>query len=133
MSFDMDPDHDTHGECRREIQSLQAKVEQLEKRVEAEYQRGLEEGASGQAIKEIHGRERFLAELKTDQTIEIERLQTSADRLAYTCAQAVMQGTIGSRSAIGDALLQFLQVGGIDGPKTVPEWMAAHKAAQGGE
>ncbi len=41
-------------------------VEQLERKVKEEHQRGLEEGSSCQAILEIQGRERFLAELKKD-------------------------------------------------------------------
>jgi len=47
-----------------EIVSLDAKIERLQEHAESEYQRGLEEGRSCQAILEIQGRERFLAELR---------------------------------------------------------------------
>ncbi len=53
-----------------------------------------------------------------------------ANRLAYHCARAVVRGDIGSRSTIGDALLDFLEVGGLDGPNDVPTWIAKYEAAQ---
>jgi len=46
-----------------------------------------------------------------------------ADRLAYECAKAIERGAIGSRSAIGDALLDYLQIGHPDGPPDVPTWI----------
>lgn len=41
-------------------------IKRLKTHVEHEYRRGLEEGSSCQAILEIQGQERFLAELKKD-------------------------------------------------------------------
>ena len=43
----------------------------------------------------------------------------AADRLAYEVAKAVGRGAIGSRSAIGDALLDYLGIGTLDGPSDV--------------
>ncbi len=57
------------------IRDKLGEIEQLQKHAETEYQRGLEEGSSCQAILEIQGRERFLAELKTEQQDEIKRLR----------------------------------------------------------
>lgn len=34
MSFDMEPDHDEHGLCKHEIDSLTAKIERLEAEIE---------------------------------------------------------------------------------------------------
>jgi hypothetical protein len=69
-----------------------------------------------------------------DRVAELEKERDSfdkqaADRLAYACAGAVMQRAVGSRSAIGDALLDYLQIGGMDGPQTTPEWMERYEAA----
>jgi hypothetical protein len=54
----------------------------------------------------------------------------AADRLAYACAQAIQRGTIHTRSAVDDALLAYLDIGGLDGPRDVPTWMAQYEAAQ---
>lgn len=51
-----------------------------------------------------------------------------ADALAYQCALLVMRGLLDSRSGVADALLNYLNVGGLDGPKDVPEWMRAYEA-----
>ncbi len=50
-----------------------------------------------------------------------------ADRLAYACARQILAGRIDSRSAIGDALLDYLEVGDIRGPKDVPSWMTEYE------
>ncbi len=63
-----------------------------------------------------------------EQEVKLETLRRKADRLAYHCANAVARRVVGSRSAIGDALLDYLEVGGMDGPKTVPEWVEKHEA-----
>jgi len=47
----------------------------------------------------------------------------TADRLAYMCAKAIMRGDIRTRSAIDDALLDYLEVGGVGGPPDVPSWV----------
>lgn len=46
-----------------------------------------------------------------------------ADRLAYAVAQLIQQRVIDTRSEAGDALLDYLDIGGPDGPKDVPSWM----------
>ncbi len=51
------------------------------------------------------------------------RLAQGADRLAHAAAIEVQRGAIDSRSAIGDALLDYLRVGQVDGPSSVPEWL----------
>lgn len=50
-----------------------------------------------------------------------------ADRLAYACARQVTAGKLDSRSAIADALLDYLRIGHPGGPQSVPEWMAAYE------
>jgi hypothetical protein len=46
----------------------------------------------------------------------------AGDRLAYAVAKAIQRGTVGTRSAIDDALLDYLAIGGLDGPLDVLEW-----------
>ena len=53
-----------------------------------------------------------------------------ADRLAYECARQIRLGKIDARSGIGDALLDYLHIGGIDGPSSVPEWMRQYDVRQ---
>lgn len=74
------------------------------------------------------------AELHHELVAELERLQRAADQLAYHCAMAVELRTVGSRSGIGDALLDYLEIGSIDGPETVPAWVKQYEAdaAKGG-
>jgi hypothetical protein len=57
----------------------------------------------------------------------------AADRLAREVARLIDIRIVGSRSAVADALLDYLQVGGIEGPKSVPEWCEAHDAKGGGQ
>ena len=45
-----------------------------------------------------------------------------ADRLAREVARLVNSKVIDSRSRASDAMLDYLQVGWVDGPTTVPEW-----------
>lgn len=54
----------------------------------------------------------------------------AADRLAYEVAKAVGRGSIGSRSAVGDALLDYLGIGTLDGPSDVPTWIEQYEAIQ---
>ena len=61
---------------------------------------------------------------------EIERLRLGADRLAYECATAIVRGRIRPRSRISDRLEDYLEIGGIDGPATVPEWIEQYEAAK---
>lgn len=53
----------------------------------------------------------------------------AADSLAYQCAIAVRQGRIGTRSGIADALLDYLDIGGPGGPKSVSEWIKQYVAS----
>ena len=50
-----------------------------------------------------------------------------ADKLAYEVARAIERGTIRTRSAIDDALLDYLNIGGVGGPDTVPAWMEEYQ------
>ena len=52
-----------------------------------------------------------------------------ADRLAYECARQVIANNIDSRSGIGDALLDYLRVGGPGYPDSVPGWMEEYEKA----
>ena len=52
----------------------------------------------------------------------------AADRLAYHVAMLVLHRVIDARSAAADALLDYLEVGGLDGPKSVPEWVEGYEA-----
>lgn len=52
-----------------------------------------------------------------------------ADRLAYECARQILLGRIGSRSGIGDALLDYLRIGQPDGHDSVPDWMEQYEAS----
>lgn len=54
-------------------------------------------------------------------------LWASANRLAYQVARLVLRDRISSRSGASDALLDYLNVGGIDGPKDVCEWVRAYE------
>jgi len=63
--------------------------------------------------------------LDLDQHSLRQRL-VAADKLAYEVAIAVMNGKFDERSAISDALLMYLNIGGIEGPKTVPEWITKY-------
>lgn len=47
----------------------------------------------------------------------------AADALAYECAKAVRSGRLDARSGIADALLDYLDVGGLGGPMDVLTWM----------
>ena len=50
-----------------------------------------------------------------------------ADRLAYEVALAIQRGTIGTRSAVDDALLDYLRIGCIRGPQDVPTWIQSYE------
>lgn len=54
----------------------------------------------------------------------------AADCLAYACAKAIIRGDVRSRSAIDDALLAYLDIGGLDGFATVPEWVEKYESVQ---
>ena len=49
--------------------------------------------------------------------------QNSADRLAYEVAKLVVNGKLDARSAASDALLDYLMIGQLGAPSTVPAWM----------
>lgn len=57
----------------------------------------------------------------------------AADRLAYQVAKAILRGSIRTRTGVSDALEDYLEIGGIDGPKTVPEWVERYEAAEAGK
>ena len=50
-------------------------------------------------------------------------LKIKADRMARAIARLVELRTISSRSEASDAMLDYINVGGLDGPATVPEWI----------
>jgi hypothetical protein len=49
--------------------------------------------------------------------------QIGADRLAYECAKLIQSGKLDSRSLVGDALLDYMEIGHPDKPQDVPTWM----------
>ena len=55
----------------------------------------------------------------------------AADRMAYEIARLVKAGRIDERSRASDAALDYMQVGGIDGPKSAPEWVDAYELRNG--
>ena len=65
--------------------------------------------------------------------VDVAHWRVAADRLAYECARAVERRTIGPRSGVGDALLDYLEVGQVDGPCSVPEWVEQYEAARAEE
>lgn len=110
------------------ITDLEAEIERLRCELQGAHQDGELSGIS----KASEPRDKIIDTLNA----EIERLRADAerfdrrgaDKLAYECARAVQEGRVGSRSAIGDALLNYLEVGGMDGPRSVPEWMEKYAA-----
>lgn len=53
-----------------------------------------------------------------------------ADKLAYECARQILLNRVDSRSGIGDALLNYLHIGGGPGtPDSVPQWMKEYEKA----
>ncbi len=54
-----------------------------------------------------------------------------ADRMAYEIARLVKLGRIDERSAASDAMLAYMRIGGVDGPRSVPEWVEAYEIKQG--
>ena len=53
--------------------------------------------------------------------------KVAADELAYQCARLVKAGVLGSRSAVGDALLGYLRIGSPGWPADVPTWMIEYE------
>jgi hypothetical protein len=49
--------------------------------------------------------------------------ERAADKLAYEVALAIHRRELGERSGISDALLNYLNIGGIGWFDTVPEWI----------
>ena len=56
--------------------------------------------------------------------------QIGADRLAYEVCRLVQNRVIGTRSAAGDALLDYLEIGHVGGPRDVPSWMDKFENSQ---
>ena len=54
----------------------------------------------------------------------------AADKLAYHVAVAIANGWIATRSAIDDALLNYLEIGGVDGPTDVPTWIDEYEKSR---
>lgn len=57
----------------------------------------------------------------------------AADKLAYEVAKCIERGFIGTRSGPSDALLNYLNVGGLGGPKSVPEWIENYELKESQE
>ncbi len=53
--------------------------------------------------------------------------EIAADKLAYECARQIELRRIGERSGIGDALLNYMEIGFPGGPDDVPSWMAEYR------
>lgn len=51
----------------------------------------------------------------------------TADRMAYEIAALVRSGRVDARSSVSDAALEYMQVGWIDGPKSVAEWVECYE------
>ena len=54
----------------------------------------------------------------------------AADRLAYAVAKCIECGAIGTRSGPADALLAYLKIGGLDGPKSVRDWVRSYESRE---
>lgn len=68
-----------------------------------------------------------------DLNMEIGRLRgrlRGADRLAYQCAQAIARRAIGTRTKISDTVEDYMNIGSIGGPQTVPDWITEYEAAE---
>jgi len=75
---------------------------------------------------------RYLCDSMSQKQSEAEAAIRHADKLAYEVACAILNREHGKRSAVSYSLLNYLNIGGISGPKTVPEWMDKYRAAKGG-
>lgn len=53
---------------------------------------------------------------------ELQLRKRAADRLARAVARLVQIGKLDARSEASDALLDYLGVGSLEGPGSVPEW-----------
>ena len=58
---------------------------------------------------------------------DYESLKYKADRLAYSIARLVMTGVVDTRSFASDELLVYLNIGGSDGPDSVPQWIKEYE------
>ena len=56
------------------------------------------------------------------------RDRIGADRLAAAVARLVSNRAIDARSEAADALLDYLDVGGVGGPPDVPTWLRRYEA-----
>jgi hypothetical protein len=97
------------GDQRMEIRELTAKVQYLET-----YAR-----CDAETIEQLQVRVASVAFSKI-----------AADRLAYAVAKCVERGSLDSRSGPADALLNYLEIGGIGGFQSVPDWVADYEAKQ---
>lgn len=62
-------------------------------------------------------------------TAQPGRVPLGADRLAAAVARLVSTRTIDARSEAADALLDYLDIGGVCGPADVPTWLRQYEAA----
>lgn len=70
-----------------------------------------------------------IAQLKAD----LELAKESSDRLAFCVGKLVCSGAIDSRSGAADELLVYLNIGGVNGPSSVPEWMTNYQNSDTGK
>ncbi len=80
---------------------------------------------------ETHGGRpsRKVEQAKPEQAVQ-PRDQIGADRLAAAVARLVSSRSVDARSEAADALLDYLDVGGVGGPSDVPAWLAQYEKRQ---
>ena len=54
----------------------------------------------------------------------------AADRLAYAVAKLIERRVLDARCNAADALLDYLEIGAIDKPASVPQWVEQYEAAK---
>lgn len=68
----------------------------------------------------------------SDETMSVFA-RRGADRLAAAVARLIKIGHLDARSEAGDALLDYMKIGGLDGPKDVAEWIAKYELRKRGD
>ena len=58
--------------------------------------------------------------------------KVGADRLACACVKLIQSNQLDTRSEVADALLDYLDIGGSSGCKSVPEWLIVYNKAMEG-
>ncbi len=64
---------------------------------------------------------------------ELRAKVRQCDHLAFKVAVMVQLRKLGTRSAVADELLNYLNVGGVDGPVDIPSWVEQYKIETDGE